>query len=56
MRRSKRCQHTRVIVASTADLNRPLLTELGVNAFFRKPASYREFLTLSTIIKQVFKT
>ena len=54
LRASRRCYQTRVIVASTAEFNQPLLAELGVDAYFRKPSSFDEFLSLGSIIKGLF--
>lgn len=53
MRRSRRCANALVIAVSTSDSarDREQMTELGANAYFRKPSEYADFMKLGDIVK-----
>jgi CheY-like chemotaxis protein len=57
LRRSKTCQHIPALIITSSDTSkeRAELAELGVAAYFRKPASYDEFMKLGSVFKWVLE-
>ena len=55
LRRSRTCQHIPVLIITSSDASkeRDELTKLGVARYFRKPASYDEFMKLGAVLKGV---
>src|SRR5580704_12967692 len=56
LRRSNVCQNIPVLIISSSDSSkeRDELMGLGVAGYFRKPASYDEFLKLGSLLQEVF--
>jgi two-component system, chemotaxis family, response regulator Rcp1 len=56
LRRSKFCLHIPVLIITSSDnsKDRDELTRFGVARYFRKPASYDEFMKLGSVLKGVF--
>ena len=55
MRASGRCRNAHVIAVSTSDSprDRALMSQLGADAYFRKPFDFDEFMKLGDLIKSV---
>jgi CheY-like chemotaxis protein len=55
LRKSSRCPDMPVIVLTSSDsaYDRQRAASLGANRYFRKPTSYREFLEIGAILKEV---
>jgi two-component system, chemotaxis family, response regulator Rcp1 len=55
MRRSRRCGNAIVIAVSTSASarDREQMTELGAQAYFRKPSEYADFMKLGEIVKEL---
>jgi chemotaxis family two-component system response regulator Rcp1 len=55
LRRSRTCQDIPVLIITSSDASkeRDELTKLGVARYFRKPASYDEFMKLGAVLKGV---
>lgn len=56
-RRSGKCKHIPVLVITSSDLpkDRAELSALGANRYFRKPASYEQFLKVGEILKELLQ-
>lgn len=57
LRNSKRCSAAAVLIVSSSDAarDREAVAELGVNAYFRKPSDYYEFMKLGELVKRILK-
>ena len=57
VRRSGRCKDIPVLVVSSSDsqMERAATAELGISGYFRKPPSYREFLKVGEVLKDILK-
>jgi two-component system, chemotaxis family, response regulator Rcp1 len=55
LRQSKACRHIPVLVITSSDTakERDELTRLGVARYFRKPASYDEFMRLGSVLQGI---
>jgi two-component system, chemotaxis family, response regulator Rcp1 len=55
MRTTRRCRNAVVIAVSTSDSpqDREQMTNLGANAYFRKPSEYDDFMKLGGLVKRL---
>lgn len=55
LRSSTRCGHAAVLIVSSSDAarDREGVAGLGVNAYFRKPSDYWEFMKLGDLVKRL---
>lgn len=55
LRGSRRCSHAAVVIVSSSDAprDREAVAGLGVNAYFRKPSDFYDFMKLSDLVKRL---
>ena len=58
LRGSRRCAHAAVLIVSSSDAvrDREGVTALGVNAYFRKPSDYHDFMKLGDLVKRLLSS
>jgi len=58
IRQSAKCSHALVIAVSTSDSarDREQMEQLGVDAYFRKPSSYDDFMKLGEMVRELLSS